>query len=145
MLTNADIDSFRTYVKTLDLKFPVAEIARGTKYSKGNVSDFIKGTKPPSENFLKVFYEKFPKGSTGNMVNEPQGHYKPQEGKDKTILNLSEANIILAKAIFNLAQKLNSGVPGAASLISEVEQKGSVHQDLPFSGNKASKKKRRGI
>ncbi len=46
-------------VSKLELRFPVAEIARKTGFSKGNVSEYLDGKKEPSENFLKKFYEKF--------------------------------------------------------------------------------------
>lgn len=76
MLTTREIDGFYSRVDELGLKFPVAAIARATGYSKGNISDYLKKRKQPSENFLKKFYEVFPKGSTGNLAN---GTEKPPE------------------------------------------------------------------
>jgi len=46
-------------VKTLQLRFPVAEIERATKESKGNISSFLNDKKPVSDAFLKTFAEAF--------------------------------------------------------------------------------------
>jgi transcriptional regulator with XRE-family HTH domain len=48
-------------VELLDFKFPVAEIAELTGYSKSNVSQYLKGKLEPSENFLKSFYKSLEK------------------------------------------------------------------------------------
>lgn len=67
------------------------------------------------------------------------------EDKDKTIYNLSEAQIIQARAILILAGKINSGGPGGAFLDDEDEPKGPSQEDLrPPSGNTKDKGKRRG-
>ena len=46
-------------VKHLQLRFPVAEIERATKESKGNISSFLNDKKPVSDAFLKTFSEAF--------------------------------------------------------------------------------------
>lgn len=67
------------------------------------------------------------------------------EDKDKTIYNLSEAQIIQARAILILAGKINSGGPGGAFLDGEDEPKGPSQEDLkPPSGNTKDKGKRKG-
>ncbi len=43
----------------LKLRFPVAEIAKKTGYSKGNISNYIKNKKPVSDNFLENFLIKY--------------------------------------------------------------------------------------
>jgi hypothetical protein len=45
-------------VGRLQLKFPVASVAKVTGESKGNVSNFLNKKKEPSDNFLRTFYEK---------------------------------------------------------------------------------------
>lgn len=40
-------------VKKLQLRFPVAEIQRATKESKGNISSFLNDKKPVSDVFLQ--------------------------------------------------------------------------------------------
>lgn len=59
MITNADIERFYEDVKRLDFRFVGKEISDRTKVSKGTVSMYLKGKLPPSEEFLKKFYESF--------------------------------------------------------------------------------------
>lgn len=59
MLTQETIDQFYRDVETLKLKFPVAAIARETKFSKGQVSIYLNKNDEPSENFINKFYEAF--------------------------------------------------------------------------------------
>lgn len=46
-------------VKKLQLRFPVAEIQRATKESKGNISSFLNDKKPVSDVFLQTFSDAF--------------------------------------------------------------------------------------
>lgn len=57
MLSNSDTQRFLEDVKKLDLKFPVATIAKETGYSTGNVSEYLSGKREPTERFLKKFYK----------------------------------------------------------------------------------------
>lgn len=66
-------------------------------------------------------------GSDESFVSEPEPTYNSREVQDKTIFNLSEANIILAKAVYNLSEKVNSGAPVEAS--SSLTPKGKVSTD----------------
>ena len=50
---------FLEQVKALKLRFPVADISAKTGYDKGNVSSFIKGKKPLSDNFLSKFEKAY--------------------------------------------------------------------------------------
>ena len=59
MLKRNDIERFYQEVGKLDLKFPVAAIAKATGESKGNVSRILNKKLAPSESFLKRFNEKF--------------------------------------------------------------------------------------
>jgi transcriptional regulator with XRE-family HTH domain len=59
MTQNSSQQRFLEDVKSLDLRFPVKEIANRTKFSKGNISGYVNGLAKPSENFLKKFYECF--------------------------------------------------------------------------------------
>jgi len=42
---------FKKIVRDLNLKFPIAEISRATKHSKGNISRYLNGKLEPSEKF----------------------------------------------------------------------------------------------
>ena len=61
MLKREDIERFYKDIKGLDLKFPVAEIARQTGHSKANVSKYLSRKLEPSESFLIAFNAKFQK------------------------------------------------------------------------------------
>jgi len=63
-------EQFIRHVNSLKLKFPVASLARKTKESKGNISDFLNGNKNPSDNFLKKFYDLFPNGFKDEQTSD---------------------------------------------------------------------------
>ena len=46
-------------VKSLQLRFPVADIQRATNESKGNISNFLNDKKPVSDEFLQTFSKAF--------------------------------------------------------------------------------------
>jgi transcriptional regulator with XRE-family HTH domain len=71
MLTKDTIDQFYTEVEKLGLRHPVAEIARKTGESKGNVSEYLRRLKEPSENFINEFYRSFkivPRGTAPDEI-----------------------------------------------------------------------------
>jgi len=84
MLTKELINRFYVDVNSLGLKFPVAEIAKETGYSKGNVSVYLNG-RSPSENFINTFYKKFSKRleSVPHAENATVG---PQEAQNVQIV-----------------------------------------------------------
>jgi transcriptional regulator with XRE-family HTH domain len=72
MITKGDIEQFYKDVENLQLKFPVASIAKATGESKGNVSRILSRGMEPSESFLKKFYNGFenvPRGGVGESSN----------------------------------------------------------------------------
>lgn len=92
MIRNGDIEKFYADVDKLGLKYPVAEIARATKYSKGNVSQYLKRKMEPSESFMKKFYAAFPESSkkvAPSTVEEPDPEYRTRT--DRMLFNLSES------------------------------------------------------
>lgn len=58
-MTTDRVERFYKDVGTLRLKFPVAEIARATGQSKGNVSKYLSQTLEPSNAFLDRFYRAY--------------------------------------------------------------------------------------
>ncbi|RYJ51846.1 hypothetical protein DR871_011745 [Flavobacterium petrolei] len=85
--TNNEI--FQNAVLSLRLRFPVAEISRYTKESKGNISNFLNDKKPVPDTFLKTFAEAFKidlkefgytngliKAETKNPPPESEGFFK---------------------------------------------------------------------
>lgn len=72
------------FINGLNLRFPNKEIVNRTGYKSGVVSEYLKGKKPVSESFLKVFSEKFkadldyllglkPKEGLTSVNNGPKG------------------------------------------------------------------------
>lgn len=62
MIDIKKIDNIRTFnemLKKVPLRFPVADIHRNTGYSKGSISEILKGKRPPTDEFLKKFSESF--------------------------------------------------------------------------------------
>lgn len=52
-------EKFNAMLKNLTFKFPIAEISAKTGFSKGSISEIIKGKRAPSDAFLKKFVEVF--------------------------------------------------------------------------------------
>lgn len=55
-MANKQTVKFLEDVKFLDLKFAATEIANSTGFSRSNVSEYLRGKREPSKNFLKKFY-----------------------------------------------------------------------------------------
>ncbi|MEC4049319.1 S24 family peptidase [Flavobacterium sp. SUN046] len=52
-------EKFNAMIKNMTFKFPIAEISSMTGFSKGSISEIIKGKRAPSEAFLKKFIEAY--------------------------------------------------------------------------------------
>lgn len=68
-------------IKSLEIRFPVAEIVQKTGFSKGNVSQYLSKKLVPSEGFIKKFYESFKisRMEQPNMLEEPAAEYGFQQ------------------------------------------------------------------
>lgn len=75
MLQKHQIEQFYEDLAALGLRFPIAEVARATGYSKGNVSEYINKKKPPPEAFLKSFYKGFKNVPQETLLEEPATDY----------------------------------------------------------------------
>lgn len=61
-MQKADIQRFEWFkaqVDRLGIRFPIAEIAEKTGFDQGNISSYLKGKKPLSDNFLTRFKEAY--------------------------------------------------------------------------------------
>ena len=58
-LNTEGLNKFRAHVYALKLRFPVAMIARSTGEDRANVSRYIRGQIPASQQFLKRFYASY--------------------------------------------------------------------------------------
>lgn len=101
-------------------------------------------TSTPGVDNIKRVAKALGKNQDYFFVNDEDFVSKDEPDKDKTIYNLSEAQIMQARVILILAEKINLGSGAGASLDDEEEQKGNVQADFPFSGNTKRKRKRRG-
>lgn len=116
MLTNADIDGFYTRVNELGLKFPVAAIAKATGFSKGNISDYLKKRKQPSENFLRKFYQVFPNSSTPELE-------KPGLKPDDLLVQLMHKQNSLMEMQNRILSEMKDGVQNRVENIDHTVKK----------------------
>lgn len=73
-LQKADIQRFEWFkaqVERLGIRFPVAEIAEKTGFDQGNVSSYLKGKKPLSDNFLTSFRKAYNLGDGASDEAQP--------------------------------------------------------------------------
>jgi hypothetical protein len=97
MITKAEIEQFYKDVDELALKFPGSAIAKRTNFNKGIVSEYLNKKKEPSENFLRAFYNAFPKGSPNVSRNTVSGGNNISSQSDLSAL--IQNNSILTAAI----------------------------------------------
>jgi hypothetical protein len=109
MVTRDQIDQFYKDVDLLGLKFPVADIERATKESKGNISKYLSKGSDPSENFLKKFYKSF-----GPVLEEKK--------KSGQVVLTGEIERFIKEAIIEII-KLNARVDVLSITLAEVTGK----------------------
>lgn len=103
MLRREEIERFYKDLEGLDLKFPVAAIAKATGHSKANVSKYLSRKLEPSEAFLKAFYEKV-QNSGKNVSPEVFVSHKEGESLHLAILAIAESNKGLVRANTAIAE-----------------------------------------
>ncbi len=82
MLRREEIERFYKDLEGLDLKFPVAAIAKATGHSKANVSKYLSRKLEPSEAFLKAFYDKVQISSKNVSHETPKVFVSHKAGDD---------------------------------------------------------------
>lgn len=120
-------EEFLAAVARLSLRFPNAEIAKATGMSKGMISKLLNGTTPPSEKFMKLFYQKFPKAlpHETNLTNTenaplPDGNYgitdKVSIDRILRVLEIQASTLASQQqTIQTLANKINPIEAGAVA------------------------------
>lgn len=109
MHTEERISKFYADLENLKLVRPVAVIAKKTGISKGYVSEVINKEKEPSENFLRLFYEKVINGSDelplGDLrvtlkdyVDLLKEQSRKAEEREKKYLEIIEGKLIAIEA-----------------------------------------------
>lgn len=76
------LEWFKAQIERLGIRFPVAEIAEKTGSDQGNVSSYLKGKKPLSDNFLTKFREAYEIESDG---------FEEDDTTKQILLTLAEA------------------------------------------------------
>lgn len=129
MLTNKQIEQFYKDVEGLNLKFPVAAIAKKTGESKGNVSKYLskKPRTEPSESFLKKFYDSFKNELSGKLD-------EVTADRDKLIIEMQ-------KDIIKLEARVNVLMITLADIVSKVDNKAIaiVDSELTEATNREAK------
>lgn len=96
-------------VELLNLRHPIAEIAKKTGFKKPNVSRYVSGLITPSDNFLKKFYESYQVDIDKKRPAVPQNGVmegissQGEEGPLAIITRLVNSNSTLAEANKRLA------------------------------------------
>lgn len=96
------LERFYSDVKSLNLRFPVAEITKKTGYPKSNVSEYLSRKKIPSTRFMAKFYEcYYPEyGITENMqLFEPEEEYLTKDKYIDSLKELIEAQKLTIKSL----------------------------------------------
>ena len=90
-------------IKQLKMRFPVAELTRELKMNKGNVSAYLKGLKPISENFYNTFMQKYGDSPVQAVINEGRIADAYNKKMEDSIYNLTISNSNLAIAFVKQA------------------------------------------
>lgn len=106
MLNQIDLqrlDQLKNDIALLELRFPVATIAKRTGINKGNVSKVLNGKVPCGDNFHNRFYASFSQELETTRANE-----KANASRRELALNpdTSEKLQIIANALSELSKML---------------------------------------
>ena len=118
-------------LKTLSLRFPNAELSKKLNYSKGNISNFIKGSKPVPDTFLdnlfttfnvdkenilkkieskyKMYVEDSQPTGNGTMLKDDEIGYPKQLKAGKSKKQLYYPDVVVTNSDVELFDKLSSG------------------------------------
>lgn len=103
-LTNADksrLTNVFQYLNLLGIRFPVAEISRRMKVDSGNVSNYLNGIKPISDNFYTDFLKEFSLDEeivATNEVKESSETYQAKRRDQKNKITEFRAPLVTVKA-----------------------------------------------
>lgn len=88
------LDKVLAIIEKVGMRFPVAQIEKEMKENKGNVSAYLSGKKPISENFYNTFLKKYgPLDRKGlNFDSEGEGT------QSATLFNLSQSLLVLSES-----------------------------------------------
>jgi phage repressor protein C with HTH and peptisase S24 domain len=107
MITKQDIEKFYVDVDRLNLKFPVAVLAKQTGFSKGQISQVLNKKIEPSESLINEFYNKF----NDSLKNVPHEKDEPSE------LELNEPNPLISYVDKRREMKNNTAGPFMVPLV----------------------------
>ena len=124
-VSKSRIDKVLQQIEGLNMRFPLAEIVKGTGADKGMVSAYLNAKKPISDKFYSTFMEKFSKEeyktekTMAGLSNEKLSDLSTETIRDmaRTCVGLSEVVKVIADNNRSLIQKINFG---AAPKIGEI-------------------------
>lgn len=96
MLQKADkdrLDKVLQLIEKVGLRFPVADISKAQGRNKGEVSTYLSGKKPMSDNFYKTFIKHFETGEKPSDLKETQNN-SPVGFDAAAFYNITEAHRI---------------------------------------------------
>ena len=64
------LDEVSSVIKTKKIRFPIAELAKKTGLDKGQISNYLSGKKPMSDNFYTSFIEHYGHSKPDSNVSE---------------------------------------------------------------------------
>ena len=91
-LTQDDIDRFYTDLESIRLLKPVAELARISGLSTGNVSEYLNKKKKPSRKLIDAFYKHYKNSINVPQETSAQEHEKPYLKKRQELKNGDKAD-----------------------------------------------------
>ena len=83
------LDRLKSDIERLHIRFPISTITRKTGADKANVSAYISGRKPLSDNFLEKFYAAF--GEELNKLSVPHTELELLKNMDNRLAAILEA------------------------------------------------------
>lgn len=111
MLNHIDsqrLEKIKRDISLLNIRFPVATIAKRTGYDKGNISKMVRGNLPCSDNFLNRFYAVFQDELNMQALKITPKEVQVQTGVCSTETTQSEKLKTIATTLSELATALYS-------------------------------------
>lgn len=127
-----NISTFNEMLKKVPLRFPVADIHRKTGYSKGSISEILKGKRPPTDEFLKKFAESF-------KIDIPETNYNEQIETLEIVEEQSESYDLKNGNKKPSSQKENDNDPGVVSRL--VKMLDDANQEIKLLRQELERKK----
>ena len=138
------LEKFKEDVKSLRLRYPVAEIANMMGMDKGNISAYLSGKKRPGKKFLEKFYQTF--FANNSVAKEDEAPYNASSGVYKMqeeIQQMKTTYSLLLQAMEEKLSRLLLAVDDMAARLRMMDTSSSPKQNKqPVSKRKAAHTKK---